>query len=422
MKNRLIAVLLTLLIAVQAQSLRAQSSTAPDRSREIKIGESFVPPEAVSTMRYAQGQPNWKDLEDKLVLIDFFATNCGSCIQAMPKLQQIKDKMGEKVEIFNVTRESKEVLDKFFAKNKFLIDNKVNLPVIYNDTYLNSIFPHRFEPHVVWLYKGKVQALTYSDFVKEENIQKLFNTGTLDLPLKDDYGVAKAARTDLAQFKAGAWLTGYQEGVPPQASEITLDSLTGQTKSSIYNVPIFSALLSTWGLIQPPEFYVKPERVVWKVKDSTLYDYFAGGVGYEVFRSQYGISYERYDEHKRTENEQAKIMLEDLHNFLGVKSYYAKKNMNCLVLRTCPVKPMKESVTITIKKQGYEGTGALAFWLDYSNKFPAIVDEVNSKRYLYLDASRLTNLAELNEQLGPYGIEAAHDYKEVDVFVVEEVK
>lgn len=421
MDSKILSMLVLLAAFFQTQLLSAQARKGPDRSQEIKVGDGFVSPQEVSIMRYPKEQPNWKDLESKLVILDFFATNCGTCIQSMPKLQGIKDRMGDKVEIFNVTRESKDVLDKFFARNTFLIENKVHLPVIYDDSYLTARFPHTFEPHVVWIYKGKVQAVTFSDFVKEENIQKLFDTGTIDLPLKDDFGTAKVAGSGMVQFKTGAWMTGYQEGVPPQASEITVDSLTGQVKSSLYNMPIFVALLSTWGLIQAPEFYTKPNRVVWKVRDSTLYDYFTPGVGYEVFRSRYGICYERFDEVKRSESEQAKVMLEDLHNFLGIRSYYSKKKMDCVVLRTCPIKPAKAG-TANVKKQGFEGTGPLTFFLDYSNKFPPIVDLVKSKELLHLIGTSFANLDELNEQLGPYGIEAVEDHKEVDVFVIEEMQ
>lgn len=167
-------------------------------------------------------------------------------------------------------------MDKFFANNAYLKEHKVNLPVIYSDNYLRTLFPHLSVPTAVLLYKGKVRAITMSSYVTEEKIKKLYSGESVVFPLKDDFGkqeIQSEYQAANSLSKLGARFTGYQDGVPSRTWKFESDSSNGLYKSSFYNMPLFTALKTLYHKANPnlPLYVPRMERVLWNVRDSTIY-------------------------------------------------------------------------------------------------------------------------------------------------------
>ncbi|MDH5827773.1 MULTISPECIES: TlpA family protein disulfide reductase [Sphingobacterium] len=397
--------------------VNAQSDKKIDFSKALKVGDTFVPPNAVQQMR-GIGKVDLKNLGNKVVILDFFDTFCGTCIETMPKLQKLQDKLKDKVQIITVGWQDKETLEKFFDKNEFLKENKVNLPVIYSDLYLKERFPHLTVPHVVFLYKGKVQAISGNKVVTEEHILALYDKGEIELPLKDDFGKGNLmglSRSEM-EVKGAISFSGYQNGVPFESFRRKLDSVSGLQKTSFYNVSVYSAVLFNWAKIQKANYVPRPERLVLKVKDSNRYQDTAN-IG-DVWYAQYAISYERLDEIQRTDSAQARIVLQDLHSFLGIRTYKTMKNIECLILKPCPVKPYTGKVPLN--GMTFKGSSVLAVMLDMGRKFPPALDLAKSKVDIKL--GRYSNLEELNERLANYGIVAEIGMGEQEVLVIEELE
>ena len=155
--------------------------------------------------------------------------------------------------------------------------------------------------------------------------------------------------------------------------------------------------------------------MIWKVKDPTQYDDI-NHIG-EEWTSKFGISYERVDRFKRADSVQAKVILNDLHQFLGVRSYWEIKNVDCLILQACP---KTEDAGQTIGKgTKYEGTSVLATMIDIQDMYPPVDDRVKSNEMLTLAA--FNSLDELNVQLRFYGMELVKGKGDMEMFVIEEV-
>ena len=160
---------LTCLLMIMGICAHAQIKKV-DLSLALKVGDTFVPPSAVQQMRGTGKLIDLNKLKQKVVILDFFDTYCGTCIQSMPKLQKLQEKLKDKVQIITVGWQDQATLNKFYDSNAFLKEHQVNLPVIYSDVYLKERFPHQSVPHVVFLYHGKMQAITAGDVITEENI------------------------------------------------------------------------------------------------------------------------------------------------------------------------------------------------------------------------------------------------------------
>lgn len=408
--------IITILLNGLFQVGHAQKGFTVDFSKALKVGDNFAPPNKVKLMRSPERTINWDMLDDKVIVLDFFETSCVSCIQSMPKLQKIQNNLRDKLQIFTVAWQDKATLEKFFDNNKFLKENEVYLPVIYNDSYMKEMFPHKGVPHVAFIYKGKVMAITMSEHITEENILKLFATGAISLPLKDDFGKGGLIKEEVSiPEKGGVWLSGYQEGVPYQSLVIKEDSLTGMVKTSFYNVSIYSAILFNWARVRKSDYIPRKERLVLNVKDPKQYDDIDKlGNSWYV---QNAISYERWDRIRRPDSLQARQVLGDLHSLLGIKSYKTMRKIECLILQPCTVVPFKRSDNASLVS--YENTSVLATMIDVSYEFPPVVDKIKKNMKIWL--APYSNLAELNGQLRAYGIEAVLGIEQAEVLVIEEI-
>ncbi|SKC06536.1 Redoxin [Sphingobacterium nematocida] len=392
--------------------LQAQPKWRPDLTKRLYVGDTFTAPSTVQLMRGGLKRVDWRTLENKVVLLDFFDTSCGTCIESMPKLQQLQSQYPNIFEVIMVGWQDRATLEKLFSSNAYLKENKVNLPVIYADSYLKSLFPHRSVPHAVLLYQGKVQAITTSNFITAESIQKLYYEKSIQLPLKDDYGKRELSDSDK---KIGVTITGYKDGVPYQGWKFETDSANGLIKSSLYNASIFAALraLASRGKLQQSNYMPRMDRLVWNVRDSTRYYNFENDPYWDISNK---VCYERYDSIARPDSLQARIVLKDLETFLGVKVSRGMKLMRVLELNTTTLKAYqapKDQESMT-----YIGTAVFAGFTDLKEMFPPVVDNVKSDVKMEIHPYR--TLEELNRQLATYGIKAEYGSRDIEVLVIEE--
>lgn len=421
MKNYSKFILLLLCTLFFNNLVYAQKNQNVDFSKALQVGSNFVPPKKVQLMRGKDKSIDWEALQGKVVLLDFFSTSCGTCIQIMPHLQELEQKHPDKFKVIIVTTHDKATLEKFFATNVYLKEHKVNLPVIYADSYFHNLFPHISEPHEILLYQGKVQAITGSGSINEASILKLYADKTITLPLKDDYGKGNVLNqlNELEKaIKAGVIFSGYQDGVPYQAWTFQRDSFTGLYKSSIYNASIYSALLSltTRARIKDNNYIPRMDRVIWKVRDSSIYYNFDRKD--DQWMLKHGVSYERYDIKERVDSVQARVILADFISFYGVRAYEGNKRMKCLILLPTSVSPYTgKAVTKTMT---YSNSTVFAMFADYAGKFPPTIDRVNSKTEMKIGGYE--TLEELNAQLAAYGIKAEIAEADMKVLVIEELQ
>lgn len=155
----------TLLLLFIAQRVFSQSY------QPLKIGDKL--PELVVTNFYNQPERSEKlsDLyHNKLLILDFWGTWCAACLEEMPKLNELKNKYGDRIQFVAVGYEPKERMDNLFKRNSSL--NSPNYLITYDDSILTrKLFPHVSLPHNVWVdQNGTVVAITDADKITPENI------------------------------------------------------------------------------------------------------------------------------------------------------------------------------------------------------------------------------------------------------------
>lgn len=149
----------------------------PDHVESVPVGGQL--PKAFWDFKHAlleRGNPKEYVLSSdrgKLIILDFWATLCGSCIKRFPKLEEIEQAFPGKVKVLLVnsvgTGDTQESLISRFKSGSGTFTS-TGLSVIAGDTVFLKAFPHKALPHYVWIADGDVRAITTAELLTVENV------------------------------------------------------------------------------------------------------------------------------------------------------------------------------------------------------------------------------------------------------------
>ncbi|MGN6495640.1 MAG: redoxin domain-containing protein [Agriterribacter sp.] len=260
------------LLGMLCLSLTAASAQV----KPVNIGEALPP----LTLKNAINTPVFEiqssSFSGKLVILDFWATWCAACVTEFPKLQALKDRFGEQLEIILVNAKSRLAgetpakIQKTLERFKSRTGSPLSLPVVYDNPHLDSLFPYTTIPHEVWIHNGKVIAITSSLELNAANIAAVLNNQPYQMRTKIDHGALaarKAAATpslpENALFRAT--LTGFREGY--YGTGTYPDSTDSRRIRGLYYYNNTLEELLREACTHNRLFDVPPNRVVFEVAD-----------------------------------------------------------------------------------------------------------------------------------------------------------
>lgn len=146
-----------------------------------KIGDA-PPPLSISKLVFAPDGVfgGWQSLTGKVVVLEFWATWCGPCIQAIPHLNTLaKTFSTNQVQFIACTEENEAVVRQFLHKAP--IDAWICLDTFGKTKDSYGVFGI---PHTVLIgTDGKVAAITHPDHLEARHIQELIDHKPCSLPV-----------------------------------------------------------------------------------------------------------------------------------------------------------------------------------------------------------------------------------------------
>lgn len=120
-------------------------------------------------LNYSASSSTFQQLNDKLLVVDFFGTWCIPCIRALPKLSALQEKYKGQINIVLVSDEPEEKLKAFIGKQKDFA-----LPVIVDEQAMfTKLFQPPAYPYTAIVGKnGKVLAISAQEEMNEISIDK----------------------------------------------------------------------------------------------------------------------------------------------------------------------------------------------------------------------------------------------------------
>lgn len=409
------------------------------KSQVLNIGDT-VPNINFTLVNYIQQTAKLYDFtaEGKFVLIDFWATWCGSCLQHFPKLDSLQKQYGKNLQILLVntqdTRDTKDKIIKFFANRRTPGGEKYQeLPTVILDTVMMKHFPHNGIPHYVWIDKKNiVQAITSSEQLTNENIQSFLSGIKLNLPIKKDLEYNFMAPLFIngnggssEKYLFRSFLTGYTDGL--EGSGIFFDD----KQKAIRVVNANGSILSMYQLAYP-ELASFPENRV-KLNVTNLEKYSAKGFDYDTWKYNNTYCYELITP-PTTKEHAIEMMRDDLKRYFGLKVYTEKEKVMCFVLKVINKASIPHSTTDASETNIWDNDympkymhnrpiSELVRFLNMEISTP-VVDETNCKKNISINGlpMDLTDIRKLQIELKKHGFELVKEKRELEFFVLEKQK
>ncbi|QEM07806.1 redoxin domain-containing protein [Mucilaginibacter rubeus] len=207
--------ILIIVLAALCQNFRALASVthhnnyAPDLpdtlSKPVTVGQAITGNTWSAPLKILQSNKesvqSLEKYQGKVIILDFWATWCGSCIEHIPELNSLQVKYKNDLAVILVnsynTGDTKEKVVRLLKSQNSEIKNGLSLPCIIGDTLLAKTFPHTFLPHLIWIGKdGIVKAITSAEEVTTKNIDLLLSTNGISTYGKTDEAPEKLLYTD----------------------------------------------------------------------------------------------------------------------------------------------------------------------------------------------------------------------------------
>lgn len=169
-------------------SAPSQAQSVTSTFKPVKIGGRIPDVTLTNVCNYETTKTNLSDFKAKLIILDFWATSCTSCLANFSKIEELQKKYGGEVQFIKVTCQPRaEILP--FLEELYKTDPSA-IPVVTDDSALHQLFPHINLPHYVWLDQtGKVVATTTAEQLTVENIDRFLsndNIGNMRMKVDTD--------------------------------------------------------------------------------------------------------------------------------------------------------------------------------------------------------------------------------------------
>lgn len=401
------------------------AATSFAQTKPLKIGEN-LPDNVWSTplqlVNHPQKTITLNQDKDKLILLDFWATWCSSCLANFPKMEELQKQFGDKIKILAVSNQDRLVLEKFFAsKNGQRYKNVVS---VADDKMLHQLFPHKGVPYIIWIKDGKLLNTTDGAQVTEKTIKEVLGGENSSLQtvvqmsrdrplmLSENFDNEK----DLSMISYSLFAKGRIRGMGFGSGFHRSGQIVyGRQFTNFSFWEIASAIANEIFQKQNQSFNEKrriiefknPER---RVEDKSLYNY-----EYIVPQSKADSLYP--------------LMLENLSRFADYKTTIEKRKVKCLVLkRTSTVDKLKTkgsemTFLFSLSKTNLQNTSLYAL-VNSLNAVPTIslpiVDETGYPNNIDLTMGAISDLNSIRKELLRYDLELVEAERELEMLVISE--
>jgi len=290
------------------------------QSKPLSVGDT-LPAELFSIITNQKPQT-----ENKVYILDFFATFCTSCIRELPKLDSLKQQFNNSLDIIIMACESAEKMAALRKKNKTFA--ACRLPVISADSVFKNLFPHLFLPHEVWITeRGKILAITDQYAITAENIRAFLNGKQPTLAVKAD-AIDFDRKIPLLQNNNGGtgdnllFQTKFTTYLPGIASSTGIHHTGNGTRWYIINFPILNLYREAL------EF--TPNRVIVECRDSSRY--FLPAEPDLEWKVKNLYTWEFTGPADFSKKQMQPFLLQDLGRWLGLHGRMEKRKVKCYVI------------------------------------------------------------------------------------------
>jgi len=445
MKKLIIVLLLSLGITAAAQQKKVLKKAARPAVKNLTVGDQVPDILIPRLINYKSKSAKLSDFKCDLMIIDFWSINCSGCVAGLPKMKALQDKFGDSIKILPVTFDPEKTTVDFWKTNRYT--KGLDLLSVVGDKTFEAYFKHLGIPHEIWIYKDTVVAITFADYVTEDNIRAILQGKRVNWPIKNDFitpidynkpflHIDNRQYTDTVGPVKYAAVFGYREQDIAGKNGVHKDTVRHTIRSYFVNDLVLSAYERCWQELRDPEMenfeadHPLITRCILEVKNPMDYaEIEQSGEYLNVWHRKHLFCYEAVSpDTGQTREQLARADLANLDYLLGLHGRFETRKVKCLVL----VKTGGDAKLTTsggYGKTAYENgkvvlkNAELASLLYQMNKYvgnPPVFDETKFKGHvdMDLDATSWTDIAGIRASLQNYGLDLKEEERELEMFVL----
>jgi len=407
----------------------------------LKIGDTlpdFIIPKFINTNKRSIKS---SDFIDRLLIIDFWSISCKGCIEALPLMDSLQKKFGEKIKILPVTYEKLDAVKDFWFKSKY--SKNSSLTTVVEDEIFSKYFKHKTIPHEVWIYKNKVIGITNSQYVDSNNINLVLSGGNINWPIKDDFYSFDRSRklftlndkqidvrtTTLRYAGISEYKESFRNNSFSGGMGLIRDSADKNIRFYFFNQPVYNSFLlllpraKSKLVIKKPsnQFTIEPNEIIWDVSDIGRYKYLSKEFsGYEQdWIKDHGFCFESiYPDLGQSDSDVYAAVIRDLNLLLGLDVKWTNAIETVYVL----IKIGKGNKILKLfPNQRTLSPNALISKLNNNNLNTYFFNEVDNEMKIPIDLISFSNLEELKKQLLSMGMKLERRQMEVSRLLFREI-
>lgn len=425
--------------------------------RNLSVGDTVPNFNLANIYNNSNNSRTISDYRDRLIIFDFGNIYCKGCVEALPRMDSLQKKFGNKIKIFWVTPEYREDIEKFWNRKNNPYTKNNTISTIVEDSTVRAYFKHKNWPHEAWVYKGRVIAITTSQYVNSNNIKNVLNNQQVNWPVKDDFYVFDGTQEPLFQIDENqinikntqinyVAISGYKEKVNSTGlsggSGIVRDQKHKTIRTFFLNQPIYNSYLLNWinlikpgSLIKPNASGIGPNEVIWEVSNKSKYRLDQNSSYEAEWLRENGICFESLCQDTGQTNQQLyKATIDNMDRLLGLHARWEKRKEKVLILtKTTGHLNIKSKSRLTENEENYSNKGdiqqfrdtplsSLVYELNQEAENPYVFDETGYKENvdLKLRLSSWKDLSAIRKAISRYGLVLKEEERIVDKFVFTE--
>jgi len=299
----------------------------------LRVGD-MVPDVSIRNIsNYATTTATISDFKGKLLILDFWGVHCTSCIEEMPHMEALQKEFGDKIQVLLVTRDSKKMVNDLLQKSAFV--RNIHLPFVIEDTILSKLFPYNAFGLHIWIdAKGIVVQRTSGQSYSAADLHKFLKGQQINLEQRQDdkkftpitFSLFSGNNQQINRIRYYSYISGNMPEFAGGGGGGIIDSATKKT-IGLRNLNISLANLYYMAFEQAGPW----QRVIWEVKDSSLFTEPNNKAGFAEWWKKHSYCYELKVPVERADQLYA-FMRQDLERFFGINGKIETRKIKCLVL------------------------------------------------------------------------------------------